>query len=107
MLAAVSVDMVDDEDVDSVDPDTPLISDCAFTLSHPTGDGDYVARVRAKDVAATTPTAESILSQPHPPHGAGSYVTSPTAATTTNLSTFTWTWMVEDDEDGPEFGVTG
>ena len=48
--AAVSVDMIEDEDVDSVDPDTPLTGDCAFTLPTRLIDGNYVARVRAKDV---------------------------------------------------------
>ena len=32
-------------------------------------------------------------------------ITSPTEATTTNPSTFTWTWIVEDDEDSP--GIRG
>ncbi len=105
--AAVSVDMTRDEDVDSVDPDAPLTGDCAFTLPSRLVDGDYVARVRAKDVAGNY--SDWVESDPFstPIHRTGPVVliTSPTAATTTNLSTFTWTWMVEDDEDGP--GVRG
>ena len=107
LCAAVSVDMVDDEDVDSVDPDTPLIGDCAFTLPTRLVDGEYVARIRAKDVAGNySDWVESdLFSTPVYRTGPVVLITSPTAATTTNLSTFTWTWMVEDDEDGP--GVRG
>ena len=105
--AAVSVDMIDDEDVDSVDPDTPLTGDCAFTLPTRLIDGNYVARVRAKDVAGNY--SDWVESDPFstPIHGTGPAVvmTSPTAPTTTNLSTFTWTWVVEDDEDSP--GIRG
>ncbi len=105
--AAVTIDMAGDEDVDSVDPDTPLTGDCAFTLSTRLVDGDYVARVRAKDVAGNY--SDWVESDPFsiPIQGTGPTVviTSPTEATTTNPSTFTWTWIVEDDEDSP--GIRG
>ncbi len=107
LCAAVTVDIAADEDVDSVDPDTPLTGDCAFTLPTRLVDGDYVARVRAKDVAGNY--SDWVESDPFstPIYGAGPTVamTSPTEATTTNLSTFTWTWIVEDDEDSP--GIRG
>ena len=105
--AAVSVDMIQDEDVDSVDPDASLTGDCVFTLPTRLIDGDHVARVRAKDVAGNY--SDWVESDPFstPIHRAGPTVviTSPTAETTTNLSTFTWTWVVEDDEAGP--GIRG
>ena len=105
--AAVTIDMVGDEDVDSVDPDTPLTGDCVFTLPTLLVDGNYVARVRAKDVAGNY--SDWVESDPFstPIHGTGPTVvmTSPTEATTTNLSTFTWTWIVEDDQDSP--GIRG
>jgi len=107
LAAAVSVDMAQDEDVDSVDPDTPLTGDCVFTLPTLLVDGNYVARVRAKDVAGNY--SDWVESDPFsiPIQGTGPTVviTSPTEATTTNLSTFTWTWIVEDDEDSP--GIRG
>lgn len=107
LCAAVSIDMVDDEDVDSVDPDAPLTGDCVFTLPTRLVDGDYVARVRAKDVAGNySDWVESdLFSTPVHRTGPVVLITSPTAATTTNLSTFTWTWIAEDDEDSP--GVRG
>ena len=107
LCAAVSVDMTRDEDVDSVDPDTPLTGDCAFTLPTRLVDGEYVARVRAKDVAGNCSdwVESDPFSTPIRCAGPTVVITSPTAATTTNLSTFTWAWMVEDDEHSP--GIRG
>ena len=106
LCAAVTVDIAADEDVDLVDPDTPLTGDCAFTLPTRLVNGDYVARVRAKDVAGNY--SDWVESDPFstPIYGTGPTVviTSPTEATTTNLSAFKWTWVVED-EDGP--GIRG
>ncbi len=102
LCAAVTVDIAADEDVD-----TPLTGDCAFTLPTRLVDGDYVARVRAKDVAGNY--SDWVESDPFstPIYGTGPTVvmTSPIAPTATNLSTFTWTWIVEDDEDSP--GIRG
>ena len=105
--AAITVDIVEDEDVDLVDPDAPLTGSCVFTLPTRLVDGNYVARVRAKDVAGNY--SNWVESDPFSVtldrEGPTVVIMTPADTTTTNLSTFTWTWVVEDDEDSP--GIRG